>query len=123
MIKATTNKLIRTLYESSRVVARLREEEEVKETPESEIKLYESNVDQLKHFINSKVWLDISNTIGGMMEQIQLELMIAEDLDSIRKLQGTATALLFLAELPESMIDELLTDKQIQKEEEDDEEQ
>ena len=117
----TNNKMIRTLYEASRNVARLKVEEEIKETPESEIKLYESNIVQIKNFINSKVWLDMSNALGEMMEQLQLSMMIENDPDQIRRLQGTATALLFLAELPESMLDELITDEQIQKEEEEEE--
>jgi len=111
------SKMIRTIYEASRVVARL--ENEVPTEKPVEESIYESSIDQIKDFIRSHVWKDMCDTLGGMTEQLHLLLSTESDIDTIRKMQGNIQMLLFLAELPESMLDELLTDKQIRKEEDD----
>jgi len=115
------NKIIKTMYEASRVAARLKSDEPIKDP--IELELYESNIEQLRDFIRSNVWKDMSNAIGGMLEQVQLDLIVGDTIDNIRQLQGNAKMLLFLAELPESMLDEMITDKQIQKEEDEDEDE
>jgi len=64
-----------------------------------------SNITEMRQFMYSNVWRDITNEMQAWLEDIRTQLEQAQDLDVLRRLQGNAEAVNRFLELPNSLIE------------------
>jgi len=69
-----------------------------------------SNAREMRDFINSNIWKDLSYEVSRWLDDIRNQLEVENNSDIIRKLQGNAEAVNRFLRLPEVLVEAMEID-------------
>lgn len=71
--------------------------------------VFKGTIEGFKTLQRTFEWQDISDALDGMLISLQFRILNEQDIDEIRRMQGQASMLAFLQDLPKEIMDELET--------------
>jgi len=86
-----------------------------KEHNEEVADLYRSSPAHFTEFLDSVVWADMKVVLEGMAFALQIQLENADDINTVKNLQGALRMVRFMQSLPDEILDEMHTQEEIDK--------
>jgi hypothetical protein len=73
-------------------------------------RLYSTETD-LRNFLSSNIWRDLSNEMDAWMQDIRAQLEVTQEIDILRRLQGNVEAVHRFLDLPQTLLDIIIASR------------